>query len=118
MEHRNIQIFNKMITRAQEAMIDTENMSYDEFLNDNKTIRASVFSISQVGELARTLEKLDKEAFVKYSDINWIEIKGLRNRIVHDYGGIQFKVIWEVIQEDLPQLVNKLEKIIETTKEK
>ena len=116
MESKNIQILNKIITRAKEAISDTENMNYDDFLNDDKTIRATVFSISQIGELARTLEKLDKKAFEKYNNINWIEIKGLRNRIVHDYGGIQFRAIWEVIVEGLPQLIEDIKAIIEKEK--
>jgi len=42
MESKYIQIFNKMIIRAKEAISDVENMNYDDFLNDDKTIRATV----------------------------------------------------------------------------
>ena len=57
------------------------------------------------------------EAFERYNNINWIEIKGLRNRIVHDYGGIQFRAIWEVVVDDLPQLIKDVEEIINKEKQ-
>ena len=113
MESRNIQIFTKIISRAKEAISDTENMDYNTFLEDDKTIRAVVFSISQIGELVKAL---DENILNKYNNINWIEIRGLRNRIIHDYEGIQFRVIWEVIVEDLPRLIKDIKEIINKEK--
>lgn len=46
-----------------------------------------------------------------HSDISWRQIYGLRNRIIHDYEGINLNLIWEIIQEDLPELLEKLKKI-------
>ena len=41
------------------------------------------------------------------------EMRGLRNRIVHDYEGVNWKLVWEIVSEDLPILKNKLESIFE-----
>ena len=49
----------------------------------------------------------------KYSSIEWMMIKGLRNRIVHDYEGIILKNIWYIIQNDLPGLEEDIKKIID-----
>ena len=52
----------------------------------------------------------------KYGDIEWNMIKGLRNRIVHDYDGISLKSIWFVLENDLLQLKEDIEKIIDDYK--
>lgn len=109
MENKNIEILNRIKIRASEAISDTKNMSYEEFLNDDKTIRASIFSISQIGESARLL---DETIVSEYGDINWIEIRGLRNRIVHDYDGVQLKIVWRVIKENLPELIIYVDRIL------
>lgn len=49
----------------------------------------------------------------KYSNIEWIIIKNLRNKIVHDYEGIKLNFIWDIIKEDIIKLKIDLEKILE-----
>ena len=68
-------------------------------------IEACVFNLSQLGELAN---KIDEEYEKAHSDIPWRQIYGLRNRIIHDYEGINLKLIWEIIKDDLPDLVTQL----------
>ena len=76
---------------------------------DDKTIDATVFAISQIGELVKNISK---EVMEKYTFIEWNMIKGLRNRIVHDYEGISLKSIWYVIQNDILKLKEDIQKII------
>ena len=52
----------------------------------------------------------------KYGDIEWNMIKGLRNRIVHDYEGINLKSIWYVIENDLIELKEKIQNILDKEK--
>lgn len=73
-------------------------------------VEACVFNLSQIGELTN---KLDKEYLIKYSDIPWLKMKGLRNRIVHDYEGVNLKLIWEIIDTDIKILKEQLLKLIE-----
>ena len=55
--------------------------------------------------------------FVKYSNIEWNMIKGLRNRIVHDYEGIILKSVWHVVKVDIIELKKEIQNIIETEKD-
>lgn len=64
-----------------------------------------MFNLSQIGELAN---KLDLDYKKKYNNISWNKIYGLHNRIVHDYEGVNLKLIWEIIRYDLPELQNDL----------
>ena len=63
-----------------------------------------------MGELTN---KLDNEYLNKHSDIPWFKIKGLRNRIVHDYEGVNLNLIWEIIDVDIKILRKQLMKLIE-----
>lgn len=76
---------------------------------------ATVFAISQIGELVKNISK---ETMDKYSNIEWIVIKNLRNKIVHDYEGIKLNFIWDIITEDIKKLKCDLEDIIEKNKNK
>jgi uncharacterized protein with HEPN domain len=68
-------------------------------------VEACVFNLSQIGEL---VNKLDKEYMSQHPDIPWVEMKGLRNRIVHDYEGINLILIWEIIDIDIKKLKEQL----------
>ncbi len=72
-------------------------------------IDACVFNLSQIGELA---SKLDDEYKQNHKSIAWNQIYGLRNRIVHDYEGVNLKLVWEIIESDLPKFRDDLKKII------
>ena len=109
MENKNIITLKKINERAGEAMLDTKDLTYEEFIKDDKTVRATVFSISQIGELVKDL---DDEFTNKYNNIMWSKIKGLRNRIVHDYDGIQLNIVWQIIKNNLPELTKDIDNII------
>ena len=72
----------KMIEYIDKSFEYTEGYIYEEFCKDNKTIDATIFNISQIGELVKNVSE---ETINEYSCIEWNMIKGLRNRIVHDY---------------------------------
>ncbi|NYB74354.1 DUF86 domain-containing protein [Sedimentibacter hydroxybenzoicus DSM 7310] len=68
-------------------------------------IEACIFNLSQIGEL---VNKLDKEYILKYPEVPWKKMKGLRNRIIHDYEGVNLKLIWEIIYIDIKSLKEQL----------
>ena len=68
------------------------------------------FAISQIGELVKNISK---ETMEKYPNIEWIIIKNLRNKIVHDYEGIKLNLIWDIVTNDIVQLKEDLEEILD-----
>ena len=46
-----------------------------------------------------------------YPDIPWNEMRGLRNKIVHDYEGVNLTLIWDIVKDDLPELYGQLEEL-------
>ena len=69
---------------------------------------ACVFNLSQIGELVR---HLDRDFIEQHSNIPWAQMRGLRNRIIHDYEGVNLMLVWEIIKYDIPTLIVKLKEI-------
>jgi uncharacterized protein with HEPN domain len=83
-------------------------MDYPAFLQDPKTVDAVVRNLEVLGEAAR---QIPDQFAAGHPDVPWRQITGLRNRIVHDYFGLDLAIIWQIIRNDLPPLKSTLEKI-------
>ena len=75
------------------------------FSSNPMLLESCVFNLSQIGELAN---KLSAEFTDLHPEIQWQGLYGLRNRIVHDYDGINRLLIWEIVKKDIPELIIKL----------
>ncbi len=109
MKSKDKMIITKILRYIDEIKIFINGYSYEKFSNDRKTINASVFNLSQIGELAG---KVSEELQEKYSNIEWRGIKALRNRIVHDYDGVNLNMVWNFLTTELDDLEEKLNEII------
>jgi len=98
---RNEIIVQKLVGYIDKILEYCPGQDYDSFSADTKLVEACVFNLSQMGEL---INKLDTEFTSAHEEIPWRSIYGLRNRIVHDYEGVNLKLVWDVISEDLPTL--------------
>lgn len=105
---KNDVIINKMLGYIEKILRYRANMSYDEFMGNEIIVEACVFNLSQMGELTN---KLDDAYRQDNKQIAWNQIYGLRNRIVHDYEGVNLKLVWEIIVYDLPELRDNLKKL-------
>ena len=83
----------------------TAGMDQQTFLSDEKTIDAVARNLEIIGEAVRQLPDDFKSA---HADLPWNQIGGMRNRIVHDYFGLDLKIIWQVIHHDLPDLETRI----------
>lgn len=99
----------KMIEYIDKSINYTKDLNYESFEKDIKTQDATIFNISQIGELVKNITD---DTMNKYNNIEWKMIKGLRNRIIHNYIGINLTNIWYVIENDLPALKKDLMKIL------
>jgi uncharacterized protein with HEPN domain len=88
----------------------TEGMTFEQFDNDNKTIDAVIRNFEIIGEAANRIPDEIKD---KYDEVNWHKIRGFRNRIVHDYMGVDLEIIWEIIHNYLGDLHKNILKIID-----
>lgn len=110
MKNKEYQSIIKMIEYIERVELYTKDMTFESFSNDTKTVDATVLMISQVGELVKNL---DKEFQKQYPNIKWHILKGIRNRIIHDYEGISLNIVWSIITKDLQPLKNELKQIVD-----
>jgi len=105
---KNKLIVEKILKYISKVLTYTKNTEYDEFINNSILVEACVFNLSQIGELAN---RIDKEFEESNPSIPWRVMYGLRNKIVHDYEGVNLVLIWDIVKEDLPELNNQLEEL-------
>jgi len=79
----------------------SENLSFDDFSTNDTLIRAFSRSLEIIGEASKKIPRSFKD---KYSDIPWRQIAGMRDKLIHDYFGIDLEIVWDVIQNRLPEL--------------
>lgn len=85
------------------------DMSFDEFKKDEKTSSATIRKIEIIGEAAK---HIPKEVIAANKEIPWKEMAGMRDKITHDYFGLDYEIIWKVIKNRLPDLKTKIKRVI------
>lgn len=86
----------------------TEGYDFDAFINDEKTIDAVIRNFEIIGEATN---RINLEFRQSHPEIEWNRIRGFRNRIVHDYFGIDNEIVWLIIESYLDNLIETLKKI-------
>ena len=86
MKNKEYMSIKKMVEYIDKALRYTEGCDFESFSENEEKVDATVFAISQIGELVKNISK---ETMEEYPQIEWIILKNLRNKIVHDYEGIK-----------------------------
>ncbi|MBF0537671.1 MAG: DUF86 domain-containing protein [Nitrospirae bacterium] len=100
---------NDIAEAIDDAISFVEGMTYGEFQKDRKTINAVLQSLEIIGEASRHIPKPVKD---NAPNMPWSEMKGMSNRIAHEYFGIDNKVVWDVVKEDMPKLKPEIAELI------
>ena len=100
-----------ILDSAQKILTYTAGQSFDEFTNDSKTIDAVIRNFEIIGEAAKRLPEDFKDSF---REIDLHRIRGFRNRIVHDYFGIDYSIVWTIKETFLQQLIAQLRPLSDT----
>jgi uncharacterized protein with HEPN domain len=106
---RDWQLVWKMREEALLALKFVEGLDYNEFHNDEKSKRAVTQTLLNIGELERSLTE---EFKTQNNHIPWRAIRRTRNVMAHEYGAVNFDVIWKTITDDVPDLIRILETVL------
>jgi len=87
-----------------------EGYSYADFACDEKTVDAVLMKFAVLGE---AIKHIPEEVRRRYPDVPWKKMAGMRDKLVHEYFGVQLDVIWETIKRDLPAAKLMLETVLQ-----
>ena len=107
---RDAEVYLKDILSSIEKIeIYCDGRSYQDFAADSMRVDAVARNLEVIGEAAKHVpEKIRKD----YPEIEWRKIAGLRDILIHEYFGINLKIIWDVVKKKLPVLKSNIQKIL------
>ena len=86
-----------------------KGMSYSDFIGDKKTKSATIRAIEVIGEAVKNIPTAFR---VKHPNIPWKQIAGMRDKLIHEYFGVDAKVLWKTATEDVPMIRVEFKKIV------
>jgi len=103
-----------ILAAAQEVEEFTRGMNYETFSKDKKTINAVIRSLEIIGEAAK---RIPEEIRQQYDAIPWKRISGMRDKLIHEYSGVDLEIVWAAINKEIPSVRPIIEKMLKDMKE-
>jgi uncharacterized protein with HEPN domain len=99
----------EIILQINDIYLYTDEMTFEDFEEDSKTSKAVIRSFEIIGEAVKQIP----EGIKNLSNFkNWKQIGAMRDRLIHEYFGVDYSIVWQAIDEDLPQLKEAIDEII------
>ena len=99
----------KIVTDLSFIIAHTEGLTQAQLEENEVLVDSVMFRLIQISENS---DKLTDAFKAQYKTIPWRAVKGLRNRIVHEYGNVDLSVVYDTIRNDIPELLHILEEIV------
>ncbi len=114
MSKRRINLYCLDILDSANAILEFVNgLTLVEFRNDRKTCSAVIREFEVIGE---AVGKIPDDLKQLWPDVEWQDIKDFRNLLIHEYFGIDLEIVWQIIQDDLPNLMDAIKRILNAIK--
>jgi uncharacterized protein with HEPN domain len=105
----DVSYFLDMLLAARKIKTFAVDLTEERFHKSELHQSAIIRELQVIGEAARLVSD---EAKSIHSEINWEQIKGMRNRLIHEYFRIDLSIVWDVITNDIDTLISQLEPLI------
>ncbi|CAD7767304.1 MAG: hypothetical protein DNFNHJIP_00712 [Candidatus Argoarchaeum ethanivorans] len=90
-----------------------QNRDFQDFKKDYKTVFAVIRALEIIGEAVKRIPDAIK---TEYRQIPWRKIAGMRDKLIHDYSGVDIKVVWRTVKEDIPSIKPLFKEMLEKIK--
>jgi Uncharacterized conserved protein len=108
---RSIRLYlEDILTSGVKVRRYTQGMSFEDFQGDERTYDAVVRNLQIIGE---AVKNIPQEIRLKYSEVEWRKIAGLRDILAHAYFSIEDEIVWDIIETKIPPLIIVVERILE-----
>jgi uncharacterized protein with HEPN domain len=98
------------IERATNYLVPLKNT---EELQQNQQVQdAVVRNIEIIGEAANKIQKMDSGFAANHPELPWIEMRGMRNKVIHNYFDVDWDVIWSTVKDDLPRVKKQIDELL------
>lgn len=87
-----------------------KELDYNKFEKDQKTINAVIRSLEVIGEASKNISEEIKQ---KYPNVPWRGLAGMRDKLIHEYFGVDTEIIWKVVSEEIPEIESSMAKLFQ-----
>jgi uncharacterized protein with HEPN domain len=102
---RDLQFLLDMLQSAELIVTYTAQCSKDEFVENVQLQDSVIRRLLVIAEAARRVSEVTRQGL---PNISWQEINGMRNRLVHQYDDVNLNIVWDVVQSEIPPLIEEL----------
>ena len=99
---------NDLVEACEDILSFTKGMSYSDFAGDKKTVNAVIRSLEVIGEATKKLPISLKD---NYPDIPWRQMAGMRDKLIHEYFGVDKQMVWQAIEKHIPDILGLIKEI-------
>lgn len=109
-ERDHLDYLQDVLDASIKAIAFCEGMGYDDFADDDRTSFAAIRALEIIGEATKNIPSSFREA---NPELPWREMAGMRDKLIHQYFGVDLEIVWTTIQERLPEIVERLQRLLE-----
>jgi uncharacterized protein with HEPN domain len=100
-----IEYLRHILDECRFLLVTTSGMTKDQLIEDEVAKRAIVRSLEIIGEASK---KIPDDIKLKGYAINWKNMAGMRDRLIHDYAGVNYAIVWDVVKNKIPELEKQI----------